>query len=225
MLLSVSFFLAQVYLGAQALLLTGTHTDVAGTQRGAAAGALLQFGVRSHRVDLHVEGIPPVSLPQAPSDAYGQATPQLSVLNGALRYAIDPQQRLWLGAGATVINQRTPLPKVSQVVGSRLAGYRIEALYHVPLNEAHFIEVVAGGAPHLTGSDHYDYSIPHPSVNKPEVAAELDAMIAFGIVQRNAEWLFGIRNINFAAKFIDTGEAADRNNGAGLLAEYRAFIH
>ncbi len=225
MLLSVSFFLAQVYLGAQALLLTGVHTDVAGSQRGAAAGALLQLGARSHRIALHVEGVPPVSLPQAPSDTYGQSTPKLSLINGAFRYAVDPQSHLWLGFGGTIINQRTPLPNVSQVVSSRLAGYRVEALYRAPLNERHFIEVVAGGAPHLTGSDHYDYSIPHPSVDKPEVAAELDAMIAFGIVQRNAEWLFGVRSINFAAKFVETGEAADRNNGAGLLAEYRAFIH
>jgi hypothetical protein len=225
MLLSVSVVLAQIYFGAQALLLTGAHTDVAGSQHGVAGGALLQFGVRSKRIGARIEGIPPVSLPQAPSAAYGQATPQLSLINGAVRYAVDAQQRLWLGLGATVINQRTPLPNISQVVTSRLAGYRIEAAYRAPLNATHFIEAHFGSAPHLTGVDHYDYSIPHPSVDKPEVAAEEDAMIAFGIVQRNSEWLFGLRSINFSAKYVLTGEAGDRNNGAGLLAEYRAFIH
>jgi hypothetical protein len=225
MLLSVSFLLAQVYVGAQAFIVGGTHKDIAGTQRGVAAGALLQFGARSHRIALHVEGVPPVSLPQAPSEAYGQATPQVSLINGALRYAIDSGQRLWLGLGGTVINQRTPLPKIDQVVTSRLAGYRIEASYRVSLNASHFVEVVAGAAPHLTGSDHYEYSVPHPSVDKPEVAAAEDALIAFGITERNAEWLFGIRSINFSANYPLTGEAGDRNNGAGLLAEYRAFIH
>lgn len=225
MLLSVSFALAQIYFGAQALLLTGTHTDVAGTQRGVAGGALLQFGVRGKRLGVRIEGVPPVSLPQAPSAAYGQATPQFSLINGAVRYAVDPGQRWWVGGGMTVINQRTPLPNISQVVSSRLSGYRIEAVYRQPLNANHFIEVVAGGAPHLTGSDHYEYSIPHPPVDKPEIAAEEDATITFGIAQRNSEWLFGVRSINFSAKFALTGEAGDRNNGAGLLAEYRALIH
>jgi hypothetical protein len=225
MLLNVSVLVAQIYFGAQALLLTGAHTDVAGTQHGVAGGALIQFGARGKRVGLRVEGIPPVSLPQAPSATYGQATPQVSLINGALRYALEPTQRWWLGVGATVINQRTPLPNISQVVTSRLAGYRIEALYRAPLNATHFIEVLAGAAPHLAGNDHFDYSIPHASIDKPEIASEEDGMIAFGIVQRNAEWLFGVRSINFSAKFALTGEAGDRNNGAGLLAEYRAFIH
>ena len=79
-----------VYLGAQALLLTGTHTDVAGAQHGVAAGAMLEFGVRGKRVGLRLEGIPPVSLPQKPSAFYGQATPQLSLIDGAVRFAVDP---------------------------------------------------------------------------------------------------------------------------------------
>lgn len=215
----------KVYLGAQALLLTGTHTDIAGTQHGVAGGALIQLGVRTKRFGLRMEGVPPVSLPQAPSASYGQATPQLSLINGNMRFAVDPQAHWWLGAGLTVINQRTPLPNISQVVSSRLAGARYELEYRQDLNPSHFIEAVFGGAPHLTGSDHYEYSVPHAPIDRAEVAAEEDAMLAFGITHRNSEWLFGLRSINFSARFLDTGEAADRNNGAGLLAEYRAFIH
>jgi hypothetical protein len=215
----------RVYLGGQAMLLTGAHTDIAGTQHGVAGGAMLQLGVYGKRVGARIEGIPPVSLPQAPSAFYGQATPQLSLINGALRVAVDRPAHWWLGAGMTVINQRTPLPNISQVVSSRLSGARIEAAYRAPLNDRHFIEAFVGAAPHLTGSDHYEYSIAHPPVDKPEIAAEEDAMIAFGIVQRSSEWLFGVRSINFSAKYALTGEAGDRNNGGGLVAEYRAFIH
>lgn len=207
------------------MLLTGTHTDISGTQHGVAGGALIQAGVLGKRLGFRVEGVPPVSLPQAPSAAYGQATPQLSLINGNFRFAVDPRAHWWLGAGMTVINQRTPLPNISQVVTSRLAGARYELEFRAPLNPVHFIEFVFGGAPHLTGSDHYDYRIPHPSIDKPEIAAEEDAMLAFGITHRNSEWLFGIRSINFSARYALTGDAADRNNGSGLLAEYRAFIH
>lgn len=214
-----------VYLGAQGFVVTGSHTDVAGTQRGVAAGALLQLGLRGKRVGLRLEGVPPVSLPQAPSVTYGQATPQLSVVDGVLRFALDPSAHWWFGAGETVINQRTPLPNLSQVVTSRLAGARYELVYRQPFNTAHFLEASFAGTPHLWGSDHYTYSIPHPPVDKPEVAAEEDVQVAFGISQRNAEWLFGLRSINFSAKYVLTGEAGDRNNGGGVFAEYRGFIH
>lgn len=207
------------------MLLTGAHTDIAGTQHGVAAGAMLEFGVDGKRVGARIEGIPPVSLPQAPSAFYGQATPQISLINGAVRLAVDPLARWWLGAGMTVINQRTPLPNISQVVTSRLAGARFEAAYRAPLNATHFIEAFVGAAPHLTGSDHYEYSIAHPPVDKPEIAAEEDAMIALGIARGNSEWLLGLRSINFSAKYALTGEAGDRNNGGGVVAEYRAFIH
>lgn len=215
----------RIYIGAQALLLTGTHTDVAGTQHGIAGGAILQAGVQGRRVALRLEGIPPVSLPQKPSAFYGQATPQFSLIDGAVRIAVDPQAHWWLGAGATVINQRTPLPNISQVVSSRLAGIRAELGFRTPLRNAHFFEASLGATPHLTGSDLYEYSIPHPPVVKPEIAAEEDAMVAFGIERARYEWLFGLRSINFSAKYALTGEAGDRNNGGGAVVEYRAFIH
>ena len=214
----------QTYLGLQGLVLTGTHSDVAGAQHGAALGAFLEFGLQYKRASVRLEGIPPVSLPQKPSVAYGQATPQLSLINGAVRFAVDRDARLWLGAGQTVINQRTPLPNVSQLVTSRLAGVRYEVTYHNAYSPLHFWEVAFGASPHLTGSDHYVYSVPHPDVDKPEVAAEEDGSLTWGIMQRNTEWLFGIRSINFSAKFVLTGEAADRNNGGGVIAEWRRFI-
>lgn len=215
----------RIYAGAQALLLTGTHTDIAGTQHGVAGGAILQAGVQGRRMALRIEGIPPVSLPQKPSAFYGQATPQFSLIDGAIRVAVDPQARVWLGAGATVINQRTPLPNISQVVSSRLAGIRAEMGLRMPLHGATFFETAIGATPHLTGNDLYEYSTPHPPVVKPEVAAEEDVLVAVGIARARYEWLFGLRTINFSAKYVLTGEAGDRNNGGGAVVEYRAFIH
>lgn len=214
----------RVYVGIQGMIASGAHTDIAGRQSGIAAGALVQFGVRGKRVGLHVEGIPPVSLPQAPSDTYGQATPQLSLINGAFEVAVDPQARWWLGAGMTVINQRTPLPNLSQVVASRLAGARYQVAYRLPIGVSRFAEFVVGAAPHLTGTDHYTFSIPSPGIDKPEVAAEEDGMFAYGVTRGNTQWLVGFRTINFSARYVLTGAAADRNNGAGPLLEWREFV-
>lgn len=213
-----------VYLGVQGLLVTGAHTDVAGRQGGIAGGALLQFGVRGKRAGLHAEGIPPVSLPQAPSTFYGQATPQLSLIDASAQFAIDPHAYWWLGAGMTIINQRTPLPNLGQVVASRLAGARYEAHMRRPLGNANFVEMTFGGAPHLTGADVYTFSDGSPGIVKPEIAAEEDGMFAYGVTRGRSEWLIGLRTINFSARYALTGEAADRNNGGGVLLEWRQYV-
>ncbi len=216
--------LAAVYVGAQGLLATGAHTDVAGTQHGVAAGAILQLGVLGKRVAMRLEGVPPVSLPQKPSAFYGAATPQLSLINGAVRFAIDPAGHLWAGVGETIVNQRTPLPNLSQVVASRLAGVRYEMTYRVPAGHARFIEVMLGAAPHMTGTDRYMYSIGLPEVDKAEVASEEDVMAALGMSFARSELLVGLRSIGFSARYPATGEAGDRNNGAGIAVEWRRFI-
>lgn len=224
MLLNASVLAAAVYIGIQGLFVAGVHTDTAGAQHGVAPGALVQIGAESGRFGFRAEGIPPVTLPQAPSAYYGAAEPELSLINGAFRYAIDPARTIWAGAGETIINQRTPLPNLSQVVGSRLAGVRYEMMYRKPLRGEHFLEILAGGAPHLTGSDIFIYSVPHPAVDKPEIASEEDGQVAWGVHTRTGEFLFGLRSINFSARFAETGEAADRNNGGGVMVEWRRMF-
>ncbi|HLI95358.1 MAG TPA: hypothetical protein VKT72_04625 [Candidatus Baltobacteraceae bacterium] len=216
---------AHVYVGIQGFIAAGAHTDIAGKQSGIAGGALLQFGLKGKRVGLHVEGIPPVSLPQAPSSYYGQATPQLSIINGEAQFAVDPSANWWVGFGSTVINQRTPLPNLSQVVASRLAGARYALMYRRYLSASRFVEIDLGAAPHLTGADHFTYSVPSPEIDKPEIAAEEDAQIAYGITRGNTQWLVGLRSIGFSARYALTGAAADRNNGGGPLLELRQFVH
>jgi hypothetical protein len=215
---------ARAYVGAQALGLAGVHRDIAGSQYGFALGLLLQAGIEAKRFALHAEGIPPVSLPQRASAAYGQSTPQLSLIDGAVRAAVDRHARFWVGIGMTVINQRTPLPHINQVVSSRLAGARYEVHYANTRGGTHFFEVTIGGAPKLTGSDRYTYSTAHAAVEKPERAAEEDVLMAYGIRHASSEWLIGVRSIAFSAKFEQTSEAADRNNGAGVLLEWRQYL-
>lgn len=213
---------ASSYVGLQGLAVTGVHKDEAGEQHGAGAGALLEGAYARGRFSVHAEGIPPVSIPQRASQAYGQATPQLSVFNGAARVSLGSRAQWWAGFGATVINQKTPLPAKAQVVASRLAGARYEIGLRRQLANARFMEVQFGGAPHLSGGDIYTYSDGvTPDVHKPEVAAEEDAMVAFGVRRAKSELLFGLRSINFSAKFTRTGAAADRNNGGGFMIEWR----
>jgi hypothetical protein len=213
------------YAGLQGLAVSGVHKDEAGEQRGAGAGALLEAAYGRGRFAVHAEGIPPVSLPQRPSQTYGQATPQLSVFNGSARVAFGAAAEWWAGVGATVINQKTPLPAKQQVVASRLAGARYEVGLRRSFGAVHFLEVQFGGAPHLTGGDIYTFSDGlTPDVHKPEVAAEEDATVALGVRRANSEILFGLRSINFSAKFTRTGAAADRNNGGGLMFEWRRLL-
>ncbi|HEY9181120.1 MAG TPA: hypothetical protein VIO32_10405, partial [Candidatus Baltobacteraceae bacterium] len=74
------------------------------------------------------------------------------------------------------------------------------------------------------GADVYTFSDGSPNVVKPEVAAEEDGMLAYGITRGTSEWLVGIRSINFSARYALTGAAADRNNGGGLLLEWRRYV-
>ncbi len=142
-----------------------------------------------------------------------------------MRYAVDPNAHWWFGVGETVINQRTPLPNLSQVVESRLAGMRYALTYQRYLSPTRFVEIDLGVAPHLTGDDHFTYSVPSPEIDKPEIAAEEDALIGYGLTRGSTQWIVGLRSIGFSARYALTGAAADRNNGGGPLLELRQFVH
>jgi hypothetical protein len=216
--------LATTYVGIQALALTGAHQDVAGSQHGFAVGGFVELQVGGKRVRVHLEGVPVVSVPQQASVHYGRATPAIGIVDGAVRFGLDPNGRLFLGVGADIINQHTPLPNLDQEVASRLAGFRYEIGYRAQLGGSRFIEGLVGAAPSLYGSDVYTFSIPLPRQIKPELASEVDYSVAYGFTRGRSEWLFGVRAINFAAHFTQTGQPADRNAGFGLLAEWRALL-
>ena len=216
----------RAYVGVQGLVIVGQHRDVAGTQRGIGGAPLLEVREGTKRIAIHLEGIPVVSAPQRASAFYGQATPALGLFNGDIEAALDPRGRVWLGIGTTIINQRTPLPNIEQVVSSRLAGVRYTLVARRPTRSpGHFIEAYFGVAPSLAGIDHYLYSDGvTPAVNKAERASELDASIAFGWHHRHTEWLIGLRTLNFTARYTATGQAADRNVGIGPMLEWRHLL-
>ncbi|MFN2527837.1 MAG: hypothetical protein ABR584_03875 [Candidatus Baltobacteraceae bacterium] len=215
------------YAGIQGLLAIGVHSDIAGRQYGIGGGPLLQFlYVPSRRLAVHIEGIPVVSIPRQKASAfYGQATPALGIFIASARFAFDPRSRYWGGIGTTIINQRTPLPNIGQVASSRLAGVRYELFMHQPLRGNRFLQAQAAVTPSLFGADHFFYSDGvTPAVDKPERAAEEDFSVAYGVQHANSEWLVGLRSLNFSAVFTKTGLAADRNNGAGIILEWRRYL-
>lgn len=212
-------------IGIQGGFLTGVHSDIAGDQHGLAVVPLIELtAVPLPRVAIHLEGLPVISVPQNASAAYGQATPAVGLFDGAVRFAIDPQRRFWIGGGTVIINQRTPLPAQGQVVSSRLSGGRYEFYARSPLGGGRFIDALVGTAPRLWGTDHYISSIGAPPLDRDERAFELDISLAMGWRHPNSEFLAGLRTINFAAMFTATGEAADRNNGVGVFVEARRYI-
>ncbi|HUY11991.1 MAG TPA: hypothetical protein VMV73_07005 [Candidatus Dormibacteraeota bacterium] len=214
---------ARSYVGVQLFALVGVHKDAAGAQYGAGLGPLLQARLGGRKVALHLEGIPVVGIPQHASAFYGQATPSVGIFNATIGERVMP--RLSVGFGETVINQRTPLPNLGQVVSSRLAGFRIALRYHVPLRGARVFEANLGTAPTLWGADRYVYGDGvTPTVTKDEQAAEIDASVAMGLVRKESEILFGVRALNFSAKFTATGLAGDRNAGVGVFVEWRRFV-
>lgn len=219
-----SSLLALSYVGVQVLTIVGQHVDAAGTQRGVGAGPLVQIHAQAHRFAVHIEGIPVVAIPDVkPSVAYGQATPSIGIFNIHGEYAID---KWWsVGAGETIYNQRTPLPAIQQVVSSRLCGLRFAARYQRETSNGHFIEGFASVTPTMRGADRYVYSDGvTPTFEKPERASEVDASLALGMHKGSNAWLIGLRTINFAAHFVNTGEAADRNVGFGPLIEWRHYF-
>jgi hypothetical protein len=210
------------YAGVQALVLIGAHRDAAGSQYGVGGGPLIEIHAQAKRFAFHLEGIPVISIPNVrPSEAYGQATPALGIINTQIEGMVDRNGYLSLGLGETVYNQRTPLPAIGQTVSSRLAGVRYVVRYQRPTRHGHFIEALFATAPVLTGADHYTYLDGTPEVVKPEQASEIDASLEFGYEHNSTAWLFGLRTLNFAARFVNTGEAADRNVGIGPLIEWR----
>lgn len=212
----------KAYAGLQALVIVGQHQDIAGTQKGVGAGPLLELRAGGSRLAAQLEGIPVVGIPNVPpSAAYGQATPSLGIFNGQVEYALTTNRSLWVGLGETVYNQRTPLPAIDETVSSRLAGVRYAARYVRQTSVSHSIEAFVGVAPTLSGSDVYVGPGGILVETKPERASEIDASLAFAYRRRSSQWLVGLRTLNFAAKFVNTGEAADRNVGLGPILEWR----
>ncbi|MDE2573484.1 MAG: hypothetical protein KGM44_13300 [bacterium] len=214
---------ADTIVGAQALAVSGFHREPGYDQSGTAAAALIELSQRTRRFELHLEGIPVVTTTaHATSAEFGATSPALGLLSATARVALDRRARLWIGAGATIINQRTPLPAMQRTAESRLAGGRYELIARLPLRASHFVEAEVGLIPRMFGADHFLFDDPtHAPINKDEHAAETDLALAYGLKRGRDEYLLGIRSINFSADFSRPGDAADRNVAFGLTFEGR----
>ena len=103
-----------------------------------------------------------------------------------------------------------------------MSGVRYALRYRTPLRSMRFLEARVAATPSLFGNDHFVYSDGvTPPVDKDERASEVDASLAYGWDSNASEWLVGIRSLNFSAKFVRLGDAADRNVGIGVTLEWR----
>lgn len=213
--------LPQNFIGLQGFALVGSHRDTVGVQHGLGAGVFLEARVGGRRFGFHAEGVPVISVPERASAFYGHATPAVGISDAAFRYALDARGRFTIGLGGVAINQRTPLPNISQVVSSRLSGVWAEMVARIAGRGARFYEGNLSIAPHLSGTDHFLYSDGSPAVNKDERASTVSTSLGIGTRLRTGELIAGLRAINFSAQFTRTGEAADSNAGVGLFIEWR----
>jgi hypothetical protein len=191
------------------------------------------------RFSVFLEGLPPIG-PVAFSDpgpAHATGT-KLSLFDGALRYTL-PGTRLWVGLGATLINQATsyhtvyvePIPGsytiteiYDRVDASRLAGARFEAGANLWTDGRQRVDVSVATSPRMhtliraTGTENYSSTNPNMppasyglSESDAETASLLDAQARWSFLRGRSTWTVGLRYINHAATFDYDGSEADRN--------------
>lgn len=208
--------------GLQAMILSGSHIEPKGTVKGTGAGMFFRVDQRWPALQVHVEGIPSVATARVDT-GFGPVTANIGMFAATARFRAVQDGRLWVGVGTEVIAQQTPLVGLSKVDNSRLAGSRFELVGHVPMDSNHFFEGQIAAMPHMNGLLHQTTTLSDGfrfTVVGPETASLMDFALAYGIAHDKTEYLFGVRAINFAAKFAD-GREADRNVGGGVTAEVR----
>jgi hypothetical protein len=213
---------ADTQFGIQGILLSGTHYQPKGNVSGSAAGAFLQLDERWRSVQLHFEGFPSVGTAVVNTNL-GPVTATLGLFAASARIRLDRLGRFWVGAGTEVLAQTTPQSGLYKVDSSRLAGTRYDMLNDFPMAPNTFIETQVALMPHLSGTVYETTSAPATvvySITGAETASMVDLSAAYGIRRSHVDYLFGVRSINFAAKFAD-GREADRNVGIGLSASVR----
>jgi len=213
---------ADTQFGIQGILLSGTHYQPKGNVYGSAAGAFLQLDERWRSFQLHFEGFPSVGTAVVNTN-FGPATASLGLFAASARIRLDRLGRFWAGAGTEVLAQTTPQAGIYKVDSSRLAGTRFDMLNDFPMAPNTFIETQIALMPHLSGTVYETTSAPASavySITGAETASMVDLSAAYGIRRTHVDYLFGVRAINFAAKFAD-GREADRNVGVGWSAAVR----
>jgi hypothetical protein len=185
----------------------GTHTEADGSVALPVVPVpIFSIDHREGRFAVHLEGVPPIG-PVGLSN--GDAT-KLSLLDGAIRYAIAPHA--WAGIGETIFNQRTEYPG-DDAQSSRVVGGRYEIGATLWRSGGQRIEASIAASPSMHGAitDVFSFG-PGLSVTSTgsERASLVDSQAAWSTTRGRSIFTAGLRWINYSARFPD-GSTADQN--------------
>ena len=214
---------ASIVIGATADALIGEHEGGGTVQRATLVPVPIpEIEVRESQAELRVEGIPPLGV------SIGSLSVDLSVVNASLRL-FAPGDRYYAGAGETIYNQQTQtlVSGETQTYASRVAGFRLETGTIVPLHRNDELQFEFAYNPAMYGVVRTDVGPPAAaSIRNPERATQIDVFLRRVITHGRGQFIYGLRYINFTAKYavpgspID-GALADRNVGFLPLLGYR----
>ncbi len=192
---------------------------------------LLDFHAKGGPFELDLEGLPPIASIRSSDRLEGRTSTQLSIATGTLRIC-DPLGRYSAGIGALFYNQSTHYLDPIEIRGtgetqySRLSGITYAGGYRVPWRHGRFDATLAY-APALNGTQFtiYDHAQYRPRVD-PERADQIDAAVRYTrTVGRCGELLFGLRYVNYTARYdARNGGLSDRNVGLLPVVGFRLAI-
>ncbi|MDP9016776.1 MAG: hypothetical protein M3N19_00455 [Candidatus Eremiobacteraeota bacterium] len=219
---------AEAEIGLTANLAHGVHAEETAT----AQFAVLPFPIlsirhRSKRLELFAESLVPIGPIRFIGGTVGQPqSSQLGYLSGVLRY-YTANGRLYVGAGASEIVQRTVYVPFEFTHGSfhvtdgeidtsRLAGARYEVGALLADSPSHRIRVSLAALPSIRATLN-EHAFTAGSINHshdffiPEHASLVDTSISIERTFHNhVSLVYGVRYVNVSAAFED-GSLADRN--------------
>jgi hypothetical protein len=225
---------ADTQVGFTGALFFGSHVEAGATSPITGLPAPLLFvKQRTRRVEIYAEGLS--TLGQIDFKNPAPASPQsttLSYLRASLRY-YSANGRYYAGIGAVDINQRTLyVPTTTTISGyvgtgsetdaSHLAGARYEVGAAIPFRkmrvalnfsvvpnlQARLTQGLIGAAvPILNTGVPFTFD---NSQTVPEHGSEVDMSVSLEHTFRHSVLGYGVRNINYSAKF-PNGNLADRN--------------
>jgi len=207
----------------------GTHEEKSGRQRVPLLPIpLLDLRVPFKRFEIEVEGVP-VFGPVGYDSGITSATRSTKVgyAFGTLRYYI-PNSRWSVGAGAILYNQETvtkqtftgtcgpppcipPSSTITESDRSRVGGLRYEIGYAVSLPDRRSLSLQIGVTPVMHATIHEALSSVQQTFDEPERASQVDGQLRYAVQTPGVTWAYGIRYINYVARFESNGALSDRN--------------
>lgn len=191
---------------------TGHHVEANGTQIVPFVPVPI-FKIEHKRKNLAVraEILPPIGpIALGQNGGFGAAwAPRVSFLSADALYTL-PNGRLTLGVGETIVNQRiffgdTGLVQASRVVGAR---YLLRSLlYATPFAN---LQADLAVNPSMHGVQYT--MLPAREIADGEVGSMVDGSMRWSVPARRYTFAYGLRYINYTARYSMTGRLADHNH-------------